>query len=58
MPEITLSLPGAISLLALFLTIGAVLVYFALRSKPEVVVPMTPTVTVTITPTSTQTPTP
>ena len=58
MPEITLSLPGAIGLLALFLTIGAVLVYYALRSKPEVVVPMTPTVTVTITPTSTQTPTP
>lgn len=57
MPEITLSLPVAIGLLALFLTIGAVFVYLALRSQPEVIVPMTPTATVTITLTPTDTPT-
>ncbi len=57
MPSITLSLPGAIGLLALFLIIGAVIVYFALnRSTPEALV--IPTATVTITPTSTNTPIP
>ncbi len=62
MPEITLSLPAAIALLALFLTIGAVLVYIALRTavqtKPELIIPISPTVTVTITPTPTTTGTP
>ena len=55
MPEITLSLPAAIGLLALFLTIGAVLVFYALKTKPEVVLALTatPTVTITITPTET-----
>jgi LysM repeat protein len=54
-PEVTISLPIAILLLALFLVIGAVLVYFAIRSTPEVVVPptVTTTVTITVTPTTT-----
>ncbi len=58
MPSITLSLPGAIGLLALFLVIGAVIVYFALqRQKPaEALVQLT--ATATITPTSTTTPVP
>lgn len=56
-PEVTLSLPVAILLLALFLVIGAVLVYFAVRSTPEAVIPptMTSTVTITVTPTDTAT---
>ena len=53
MPEVTLSLPAAIGLLALFLMIGAVMVFYALRSKPEVVIQFTPTVTVTETSTPT-----
>ena len=55
MPTISLSLPAAIGLLALFLAIGAVMVYFALRTTPEVIIEMTPTATVTITPTPTLT---
>jgi LysM repeat protein len=58
MPSITLSLPAAIGLLALFLGIGAVLVYFALRQTPEVIIPPTATATVTTTATATQTATP
>ncbi len=57
MPAITLSLPAAIGLLALFLGIGAVIVFFALRQAPEVIVPPTITSTSTATATSTQTPT-
>jgi LysM repeat protein len=57
MPEITLSIPAAIAMLALFLTIGAVMVFFALRSKPEVIVQITPTSTATATATATITPT-
>jgi LysM repeat protein len=57
MPSITLSLPGAIGLLALFLVIGAVIVFFALRQTPEAIAPPTATVTVTVTATSTSTPT-
>lgn len=49
MPTITLNLPSAIALLALFLAIGAILVYFALRQTPEVIVPSTPTLTFTAT---------
>jgi LysM repeat protein len=58
MPSITLSLPGAIGLLALFLMIGAVIVFFALQrqSSPETLAPLT--ATPTITPTSTTTPIP
>jgi len=59
MPEITLSLPAALGLLALFLGIGAVLVYFALRStaQPAAAEP-TPTPTITLTPTISPSPTP
>jgi LysM repeat protein len=57
MPEITLSLPIALGLLALFLSIGASLVFFGLRQTGRVVDPTaTPTVTTTLTPTTTPTP--
>jgi LysM repeat protein len=57
MPEITLSLPIALGLLALFLSIGASLVFFGLRQTGRVVDPtVTPTVTLTLTPTTTPTP--
>lgn len=59
MPTITLSLPLAILLLALFLSIGAVLVYFALQQTGQVVEPtITPTQTTTATVTITPTPVP
>jgi LysM repeat protein len=58
MPEITLSIPAAIALLALFLAIGAVMVLFAVRSRPEVVAAApTPVDTATQTATATITPT-
>ncbi|RPI21748.1 MAG: LysM peptidoglycan-binding domain-containing protein, partial [Chloroflexota bacterium] len=57
MPEITLSLPAALGLLALFLGIGAVMVFFALRSKPEVIIQPTITTTATLTVTPSLTPT-
>ncbi len=57
MPMITLSLPIAVVLLALFLIIGAVLVYYALQQTGQVVEPtITPTVTNTATTTITPTP--
>jgi len=57
MPQITLSLPIALILLALFLGIGAVLVYFALQETGRVVDPtVTPTATATVTLTVTPTP--
>lgn len=57
MPQITLSLPIALILLALFLGIGAVLVYFALQETGRVVEPtVTPTQTATVTVTITHTP--
>ena len=55
MPSITLSLPAAIGLLALFLGIGAIMVYFALRQAPQAIIPPTATATITTTPTGTQT---
>lgn len=58
MPSITLSLPAAIGLLALFLGIGAIMVYFALRQSPEAIIPPTVTSTITVTATGTQTATP
>lgn len=68
LPEITLSLPAALGLLALFISIGAVMVYFALQQTGKVVEPtatptqtptLTPTVTPTlVTPTATNTPLP
>lgn len=57
MPAITLSLPAAIGLLAVFLGIGAVIVFFALRQTPEAIISPTATATVTATATGTQTPT-
>ncbi len=57
MPRITLSLPIALFLLALFLGIGAILVYFALQETGRVVEPtVTPTPTATVTLTLTPTP--
>jgi len=55
MPSITISLPVAIGLLAIFLGIGAVIVYFALRQAPEAIIPSTATSTITATATGTQT---
>lgn len=57
MPSITLSLPAALGLLALFLGIGAIMVYFALRQAPQAIIPPTSTPTITATATGTQTPT-
>jgi len=57
MPVITLGLPAAVGLLALFLTIGAVMVFFGLQRTGRVTEPtVTPTVTLTVTPTMTPTP--
>ena len=60
MPQITLSLPAVIGLLAIFIAIGAVLVYFALGqaagTSPEVLPTTTPTITTTPTPTNTSVP--
>lgn len=57
MPELTLSLPVALLLLAVFIAIGATIVYFALRQTTPAVEPTaTPTVTTTLTPTTTPTP--
>ncbi|MCX8063368.1 MAG: LysM peptidoglycan-binding domain-containing protein [Anaerolineales bacterium] len=57
MPEITLTLPAAIGFLALFLAIGAGLVYIALQQTGQVAEPtLTPTLTVTPTATFTATP--
>jgi len=65
LPEITLSLPAALVLLALFLTLGAVLIFFVINSNGSVESAVittetsTPTAspTITITPTITHTPT-
>ena len=57
MPEITLSLPVAIGLLALFLAIGATMVFFALQQTGKIEEP-TITPTTTFTPTASITPTP
>jgi LysM repeat protein len=57
MPEVTLSLPIALGLLALFLIIGAGTVFLLIQQEPAIVVPPTetPTPTVTLTPTLTAT---
>lgn len=59
LPEITLSLPGALGLLALFLTLGAVVVFLVLNSEtPVEVAEITPEAgTATASPTITNTPT-
>ena len=57
MPEITLSLPVAIGLLALFLAIGATMVFFALQQTGKIEEPtQIPTLTLTVTPSITPTP--
>ncbi len=53
-----MSLPAAILLVAIALTIGAVLVFFALKQKPALVLAPTATNTLTPSPTVTITPTP
>jgi len=59
MPEITVSLPAALGLLALVLVIGAGLVYFAMQqAAPKASVQVAATPTITLTPTSTASPTP
>ncbi len=61
MPEVRLSLPTALGLLAAILLVGAVAAFLALRTTGRVVEPTpapTATVTVTVTPTPTETATP
>lgn len=58
MPAVTLSLPAALGMLALFLAIGAILVYFALSRTTQPAAALPPTATVTLTPTGTSSPTP
>lgn len=58
MPELTLSLPVAIGVVALLIAIGALLVYFAMQRTTTAVADATVTPTVTLTPTATLTPTP
>ncbi len=57
-PYVTLSLPATIGLLALFLGVGAVLVYFAMGQAAAQAVQPTDTATLTPTSTATFTPTP
>jgi LysM repeat protein len=57
MPEITLSLPAVLGFLALFLIVGAALVYFSLFNKPGTPA-ILPTQTATITVTASITPSP
>ena len=57
MPTLTLSLPAILGLFALFLAIGAGLVYFALQQTDQIIDP-TPTATITLTLTATTTSTP
>jgi LysM repeat protein len=60
LPEITLSLPAALGLLALFITLGAVVVFLVLQSGPEAAAAdITPAAegTATASPTVTQSPT-
>ncbi|MEI6290286.1 MAG: LysM peptidoglycan-binding domain-containing protein [Chloroflexota bacterium] len=55
MPEITLSLPAVLGLLALFLAVGALLVFIILRMTGTSAVSSPAAVTATITPTTTAT---
>jgi LysM repeat protein len=58
MPEVTLSLPVALALVAVFLGLGAGLVFFTVQQQPEIIVPPTVTSTPTATSSPTLTPTP
>jgi LysM repeat protein len=58
MPEVTLSLPVALGLLALFLAIGAVALFFTLKGTgkiPDITATPSPTETMTVTSTPTET---
>ncbi len=58
MPEVTLSLPAALGLLAVFLIVGALALFFTLKGTgklPDMTAVPSPTETVTITPTPTDT---
>ncbi len=58
MPEVTLSLPAALGLLAVFLVIGAAALYFTLQGTHKILSPTvipSPTETATVTPTPTET---
>jgi len=58
MPEVTLSLPVALGLLAVFLVVGALALFFTLKGSgklPDSTATPSPTETVTITPTPTET---
>lgn len=57
-PVVTLNLPLALGLLALFIAIGATLVYFAMRQPTAQAIAPSETPTVTITATATASPTP
>jgi LysM repeat protein len=57
MPMLTLSLPLAILLVTIFLAVGAALVFFSIKNKPEVIAQITPSATATETPTPSLTPT-
>ncbi|MGW8250319.1 MAG: LysM peptidoglycan-binding domain-containing protein [Anaerolineales bacterium] len=57
-PVVTVNLPLALGLLALFIAIGATLVYFAMRQPTAQAVAPTDTPTVTVTPTASASPTP
>src|SRR3990170_1796760 len=58
MPEVTLSLPAALGILAIVLLVGAAVVFFGLQDGGRVVAPTpiaSPSATPTISPTPTQT---
>jgi LysM repeat protein len=58
MPEVTLSLPAVLGLFAVFLVIGAGLVWFALRETGTAVALVDPSATPTVTPTASPTASP
>lgn len=58
MPQISLSLPVALGIVALILAAGAALVYFLVGQATETALQATPTPTITFTPTASLTPTP
>jgi hypothetical protein len=58
MPEFTISLPAAIGILAVFLVIGALALFFTLKGTgklPEMTAVPSPTETATVTPSPTAT---
>lgn len=57
LPELTLSLPLALGMLVLFITLASVTVYFVMQANQPVLEVMVPDFTPTLTPTETVTPT-